>query len=98
MHSSGFFWDKAYCKVDFKCEISGSHAISDQSLLLSTIVLNDDNNGDSMRMLRYVTRAGTGSRETTLSVGLNLINSRIKGSPHIVALPQSLKQWIASGG
>ena len=41
MHSSGFFSDKAYCKVDFKREISGSHMISDQSLLLSTIVLND---------------------------------------------------------
>ena len=41
MHSSGFSSDKAYCKVDFKCEILGSHTISDQSLLLSTIVLND---------------------------------------------------------
>ena len=41
MHSSGFFSDKAYCKVDFKREISGSHMISDQSLLLSTNVLND---------------------------------------------------------
>ena len=41
MHSSGFFSDKAYCKVDFKCKILGSHTISDQSLLLSTVVLND---------------------------------------------------------
>ena len=41
MHSSGLFSDKAYCKVDLKCEISGSHMISDQSLLLSTVVLND---------------------------------------------------------
>ena len=36
-----FFLDKAYCKVDFKHKISRSHTISDQSLLLSTIVLND---------------------------------------------------------
>ena len=41
MHSSGFFSDKAYCKVDLKREILGSHTISDQSLLLSTNVLND---------------------------------------------------------
>ena len=41
MHSSGVFSDKAYCKVDLKREILGSHMISDQSLLLSTIVLND---------------------------------------------------------
>ena len=41
MHPSGFFPDKAYCKVDLKCEISRSHTISDQSLLLSTCVLND---------------------------------------------------------
>ena len=41
MHSSGFFSDKAYCNVDLKRKISGSHTISDQSLLLNTIVLND---------------------------------------------------------
>ena len=41
MHFSGFFSDKAYCKVILKRKILGSHTISDQSLLLSTIVLND---------------------------------------------------------
>ena len=41
MYSSKFFSDKAYCKVDFKARNFGSHTISDQSLLLSTIVLND---------------------------------------------------------
>ena len=41
MHSSGFFRIKPIARLIFKCEISGSHTISDQSLLLSTIVLND---------------------------------------------------------
>ena len=33
------FLDKAYCKVDFKAR---NYTISDQSLLLSTNVLNDE--------------------------------------------------------
>ena len=41
MHSSGFFWTKLIARLILKREISGSHMISDQSLLLSTIVLND---------------------------------------------------------
>ena len=41
MHSSGFFWIKLIARLILKREISGSHTISDQSLLLSTIVLND---------------------------------------------------------
>ena len=41
MHSSGFFWIKPIARLILKCEILGSHTISDQSLLLSTIVLND---------------------------------------------------------
>ena len=40
MHSSGFFRIKPIARLLFKREISGSHTISDQSLLLSTIVLN----------------------------------------------------------
>ena len=41
MHSSGFFRIKLIAKLILKREISGSHTISDQSLSLSTIVLND---------------------------------------------------------
>ena len=41
MHSSGFFRIKPIARLILKREISGSHMISDQSLLLSTIVLND---------------------------------------------------------
>ena len=41
MHSSGFFRIKPIARLISKREISGSHTISDQSLLLSTIVLND---------------------------------------------------------
>ena len=41
MHSSGFFQIKPIARLILKCEISGSHTISDQSLLLSTIILND---------------------------------------------------------
>ena len=41
MHSSGFFQIKLIARLILKCKISGSHMISDQSLLLSTIVLND---------------------------------------------------------
>ena len=41
MHSSGFFSDKLIARLILKREISGSHMISDQSLLLSTNVLND---------------------------------------------------------
>ena len=41
MHSSGFFRIKPIARLILKREISGSHTISDQSLLLSTIVLND---------------------------------------------------------
>ena len=36
-----FFQIKPIARLIFKCEILGSHMISDQSLLLSTIVLND---------------------------------------------------------
>ena len=43
MHSSGFFRIKLIARLILKREISGSHMISDQSLLLSTIVLNDNN-------------------------------------------------------
>ena len=42
MHSSGFFRIKFIARLILKHEISRSHTISDQSLLLSTIVLNDD--------------------------------------------------------
>ena len=45
MYSSKFFSDKAFffiARLILKREISGSHTISDQSLLLSTIVLNDN--------------------------------------------------------
>ena len=41
MHSSGFFRIKPIARLILKREISGSHTIPDQSLLLSTIVLND---------------------------------------------------------
>ena len=41
MHSSGFFRIEPIARLILKREISGSHTISDQSLLLSTIVLND---------------------------------------------------------
>ena len=41
MHSSGFFQIKLIARLILKCKISRSHTISDQSLLLSTIVLND---------------------------------------------------------
>ena len=41
MHSSGFFWIRLIARLILKLEIFGSHMISDQSLLLSTIVLND---------------------------------------------------------
>ena len=41
MDSSGFFRIKPIAKLILKREILGSHTISDQSLLLSTIVLND---------------------------------------------------------
>ena len=42
MHSSGFFRIKLIARLILKREISRSHTISDQSLLLSTIVLTDD--------------------------------------------------------
>ena len=41
MHSSGFFRIKPIARLILKREISGSHTISDQFLLLSTNVLND---------------------------------------------------------
>ena len=41
MHSSGFFQIKLIARLILKREISGSHTISDQSLLLSTNVFND---------------------------------------------------------
>ena len=41
MHFSGFFRIKLIARLILKREIFGSHTISDQSLLLSTIVLND---------------------------------------------------------
>ena len=41
MHSSWFFRIKPIARLILKREISGSHMISYQSLLLSTIVLND---------------------------------------------------------
>ena len=41
MHSSGVFRIKPIARLILKREILGSHMISDQSLLLSTIVLND---------------------------------------------------------
>ena len=41
MHSSGFFRIKPIARLILKREILGSHTISDQSLLLSTIILND---------------------------------------------------------
>ena len=43
MHSSGFFQIKPIARLILKCKISGSHMISDQSLLLSTTILNDIN-------------------------------------------------------
>ena len=42
MHSSDFFRIKLIARLILKREISGSHTISDQSLLLSTNVLNDN--------------------------------------------------------
>ena len=41
MHSSAFFWIKPIARLILKCQTLGSHTISDQSLLLSTTVLND---------------------------------------------------------
>ena len=38
MHSSGFFRIKPIARLILKREISGSHTISDQSLLLSTML------------------------------------------------------------
>ena len=38
---AGFFGYKPIGMLILKCEFLGSHMISDQSLLLSTIVLND---------------------------------------------------------
>ena len=54
MHSSGFFQIKLIARLILKCEISGSHTISDQSLLLSTIVLNDDEFTAVMIVLVYL--------------------------------------------
>ena len=60
MHSSGFFQIKLIARLILKCEISGSHMISDQSLLLSTIVLNDNNSAGSYMqrnvLLEYAAR------------------------------------------
>ena len=39
---AGFLRIKPIARLIFKCKILGSHTISDQSLLLSTIVLNDN--------------------------------------------------------
>ena len=50
MHSSGFVKIKPIARLILKRKISGSHTISDQSLLLSTTVLNDN-----IATLRYVT-------------------------------------------
>ena len=45
MHSSRFFWVKPIARLIFKARIfSGNHIISYQSLLLSTMVLNDKTN------------------------------------------------------
>ena len=44
MYSSEFFRIKPIARLILKHEILGSHMISDQSLLLSTIVLNDSTN------------------------------------------------------
>ena len=41
MHYSQFFWVKPIARLILKHEISGSHTISHQSLLLSTTILND---------------------------------------------------------
>ena len=41
MYSSGFFRINPIARLILKRKILGSHMISDQSLLLSTIVLND---------------------------------------------------------
>ena len=41
MYSSGFFRIKPIARLILKHKILGSHTISDQSLLLSTIILND---------------------------------------------------------
>ena len=49
MHSSVFFRIKLIAKLILKREISGSHTISDQSLSLSTIVLNDKLNDNYYR-------------------------------------------------
>ena len=42
MHSSGFFQIKPIARLILKCKFLESHTISDQSLLLSTIILNDN--------------------------------------------------------
>ena len=42
MYFSGFFQIKSIEILILKREISGSHTISDQSLLLSTTVFNDE--------------------------------------------------------
>ena len=42
MHFSGFFRIKPIARLILKCQILGNQTISDQSLLLSTILLNDD--------------------------------------------------------
>ena len=44
MHSSGFFRIKLIARLILKRKIMGSHTISDQSLLLSTNVLDDSFN------------------------------------------------------
>ena len=49
MHSSGFFRIKLIAKLILKRKISGSHTISDQSLSLSTILLNDKLNDNYYR-------------------------------------------------
>ena len=54
MHSSRFFWIKPIAKLILKGKNSGSHTISDQSLLLSTIVLNDYKSDDeSIQIATY---------------------------------------------
>ena len=52
MHSSGFFRIKPIARLILKREISGSHTISDQSLLLSTNVLNDNVLNDNIQVVR----------------------------------------------
>ena len=77
MHSSRFFRIKLIARLILKCEISGSHTIFDQSLLLSTIVLNDKAEKPSVCL--SVRHAGNSVVSAWIDVGLGLCSAVVSG-------------------